>query len=170
MPRLFHISEMPGITRFDPRPSPSFFENVTGNVVFAIEERLLHNYLLPRDCPRVCFYARADSNPADIARFLGAAPFGMILERSWQQRIDSAVLYVYELPPGPFVLLDAGAGYYISYSTVAPLAVQEVRALRQVLIQRQVAIHWDDRLHIWADAIRHSSLQFSLIRMRNALP
>ncbi|RFM27351.1 hypothetical protein [Deminuibacter soli] len=44
MPRLFHISETPGITLFEPRPSPSFFEGIAGEVVFAIEERLVAGY------------------------------------------------------------------------------------------------------------------------------
>ena len=51
--RLFHISEEGGIDQFDPRPSPSFFAEIKGDVVFAISGKLLHNYLLPRDCPRV---------------------------------------------------------------------------------------------------------------------
>ncbi len=30
----------------------------------------MHNYLLPRDCPRVTFYAAADGDPADVAGLL----------------------------------------------------------------------------------------------------
>jgi len=48
--RIFHISEQAGINIFEPRPSPSHFEAITGNVIFGITGELLHNYLLPRDC------------------------------------------------------------------------------------------------------------------------
>lgn len=67
--RLFHISEEPGIKMFVPRPSPSHFDGITGNVVFAISESLLHNYLLPRDCPRVTYYASETTTTEESAIF-----------------------------------------------------------------------------------------------------
>ena len=56
-PRLFHVSEDAGIQRFDPRPSPSTDAGVIGTAVWALAEPFLPNYLLPRDCPRICFRA-----------------------------------------------------------------------------------------------------------------
>jgi len=50
---LFHVSEEPGIGRFEPRLS----ENASGPIVWAIEGARLCNCLLPRDCPRVSYYA-----------------------------------------------------------------------------------------------------------------
>ena len=56
MPRLFHVSDVSGIQVFEPRMSR------TGEaLVWAIEESKLANYLLPRDCPRVTFYAKPDT-------------------------------------------------------------------------------------------------------------
>ena len=52
---LFHISEESDIARFEPRAS----EYATGLVVWAIDETRLCNYLLPRECPRVTYYAGA---------------------------------------------------------------------------------------------------------------
>ena len=51
--RLFHVSDDPQISNFEPRliKDPNLGPN--GKMVFAINERMLPNYLLPRDCPRV---------------------------------------------------------------------------------------------------------------------
>ena len=54
---LFHISEAAGIDRFYTRPS----EYTSGPVVSAIDAEHVRNYLLPRDCPRVTFYAGPDT-------------------------------------------------------------------------------------------------------------
>lgn len=63
---------MPGIARFEPRPvRPAHPLKLDRPVVWAVEERLLHNYLLPRDCPRVTFYAQPTATPADVARLMG---------------------------------------------------------------------------------------------------
>ena len=67
---LLHVSEQPDIARFEPRAS----EYATGLVVWAIEERRLCNYLVPRECPRVTYYAGADTTAADVERFRKAAP------------------------------------------------------------------------------------------------
>jgi len=71
---LFHISEDADIKIFNPRPSPSYFEGIRGNVVFAISEKLLHNYLFPRECPRVAFYAGDKTSQLIRTNFLGS-PF-----------------------------------------------------------------------------------------------
>ena len=52
MEELFHVSDQPGITRFEPRPPPPGNTTHTGRMVWAVGQRLLHNYLVPRDCPR----------------------------------------------------------------------------------------------------------------------
>ena len=59
--KLYHVSEEPDIEVFEPRPSPQNYESIKGNVVFAVNDIMLHNYLLPRDCPRVTYYAKTDS-------------------------------------------------------------------------------------------------------------
>ena len=61
---LFHVSEELGIERFEPRPSPSADEPV----VWAIDADRLRNYLLPRDCPRVTYYAGRATAAADVER------------------------------------------------------------------------------------------------------
>ncbi len=104
--RLFHVSERPDITLFEPRQT--YEGHPLGPeqpVVWAIAERLLHNYLLPRDCPRVTFYPRPNSDPADVARLMGQTSARHIVAVEWDQlpAIRAAVLYLYEIPPTTFV-------------------------------------------------------------------
>lgn len=61
---LFHVSEESGIERFEPRPSPYTDEPV----VWAIDADRLRNYLLPRECPRVTYYAGCETTIADVER------------------------------------------------------------------------------------------------------
>jgi len=175
--QLFHISEDPTITQFIPRPSPSFYDKIHGPVVFAITDQLLHHYLLPRDCPRVCFYPGADSDPADIEQYISSAgaggqhaatPYVMALESKWLPLIRDTTIYCYELPASTFTLLDECAGYYVSYEPVVPVAVRPVNNLLAELLHRQVDVRFLPTLWPLAEKIRRSTLNFSLIRMRHA--
>jgi hypothetical protein len=172
MSRLFHLSEEPGIAKFVPRPSPSFFPAIKGDVVYAITDKLLHNYLLPRDCPRVTYYANPESKPEDIDRFLGQsnATFVVAIEAAWFQRVKETVLYSYEFPTGSFIPLDENAGYYISYESVAPLAERRIDDIfGELLSRRDIELRVLPELWTLGDAVVKSSLSYSLIRMRNAL-
>jgi hypothetical protein len=170
--RLFHVSEDPFITVFKPRPSPSVFEKIKGEVVFAISEQLLHNYLLPRDCPRVSFYAGPATSLGDADRFLGtaASPYVLAVEKAWLPRIMKETVYLYELPETSFELLDECAGYYIAYEEVEPVAVRAVQPIMDELLARDIELRVVSSLWPLADAVTNSSLQFSCIRMRNAAP
>lgn len=170
MARLFHVSEEAGIQRFEPRPSPSYFETIRGDVVFAVSEELLHNYLLPRDCPRVGFYAGTESRQEDVARFLGpgGAEYVLAIEKGWLPRVMAGTIYVYELPVEEFTLLDVCAGYHVSYSAVAPLSVRTVDDILGELLSRPVELRLVESLWPLAEAVKSSTMQFSCIRMRNA--
>ena len=52
MLRLFHISEEGNIDEFIPRESKKQWGNE--KYVWAISEEKIHNYLIPRECPRIC--------------------------------------------------------------------------------------------------------------------
>src|SRR5215212_3890399 len=123
--RLFHFSDDPGITRFVPRPSPSPSSGVTDQVVWAVGERLRHNYLLPRNCPRVTFYPTPGSTPADLARLMAGTSAGHVvaIETGWMPALRQGRLYQYELPSATFVAVDEGAGYYISREPIIPLGI-----------------------------------------------
>lgn len=168
--RLFHVSEQPGISLFEPRPSPSVFAAIKGGVVFAVTGGLLHNYLLPRDCPRVTWYVNAQTSAADKERFMGntSAQHIITVESGWYQRIVETTLYCYEFPVSEFTLLDACAGYYISYQPVLPLSVTTVPNIMAELLNRNIELRFTPSLIQLADDVSRSTLSFSNIRMRNA--
>ncbi|MDP9080721.1 MAG: hypothetical protein M3O71_25170 [Bacteroidota bacterium] len=168
--RLFHVSEEPGIQEFIPRPSPSFIEGIKGDVVFAIAENLLHNYLLPRDCPRVTYYESSATTPADKEKFMGSTGAGniIIVESGWHEAIRSATLFCYEFPPEDFLLIDECAGYCISYQPVKPVNVRKIADIVPELLARNVELRFTPSLIEIAEEVSASSLNFSIIRMRNA--
>ena len=168
---LFHLSELADVERFDPRPAdPRVW--ALRDVVWAIDEAHLHNYLLPRDCPRVTFYALPASSPEDVARLLGqsTARYVVAIESRWFPEVRRQRLYQYRLPAATFTPLDPGAGYYVSRVPVVPLSVALLDDLLGELLARDVELRVMPSLWKLRDAVVASTLQYSCIRMRNALP
>ena len=167
---LFHISEEPGIEIFVPRPSPSHFDAIIGDVVFAISGNLLHNYLLPRDCPRITYYLNSATTDADKEKFIGASTAGniIVVESAWYRRIMETTLFCYEFNQDNFALIDECAGYYVSYKTEIPLNISPVNDIMAELLSRNIELRFTPSLIAFADSVAKSSLSFSIIRMRNA--
>jgi hypothetical protein len=163
---LFHISEESGIRQFEPRAS----EYARGLVVWAIEARRLCNYLLPRECPRVTYYAGPETAACDVERFLGSSPAVVAVENAWLERLRSCRLYCYHMPPATFECLDECAGYFISRVAVVPSHVEVFEDPMAELLRRGAELRFLPNLWSLRDAVVASSLQFSLIRMRNASP
>jgi hypothetical protein len=163
---LFHVSEEPGIERFEPRPS----QNADEPVVWAIDTDRLCNYLLPRECPRVTYYAGRETTAADVERFLGSSPAVIAVESAWLEHLRSCRLYCYHLPPQTFACMDECAGYFVSRRPVVPTQVQVVDDLLVALLGRGVELRFVPNLWPLRDAVVSSTLRFSLIRMRNAVP
>ena len=163
---LFHLSEESGIERFDPRPS----EYTAEPVVWAISEERLCNYLLPRDCPRVTFYAGPETTAADVKHFLGKSRAVVAVESRWVERIRAARLYRYHLPSETFECLDECAGYFVSHVSVAVERCEVFEDLIGELLKRDVEVRLIPSLWTLRDDVVASTLQFSLIRMRNAVP
>jgi hypothetical protein len=163
---LFHISEEAGIERFEPRVSSYTSEPV----VWAIAAERLHNYLVPRECPRVTYYAGPATNGADVERFLGSSPAVVALESGRLDRLRSCRLYSYHLPPETFTCLDECAGYFVSHTPVVPAFVEIFDDLMGELLRRGVELRFVPSLWPLRDAVVASTLQYSIIRMRNASP
>lgn len=163
---LFHISEERGIEQFEPRVP----ERDGSPVVWAIDVDRLRNYLLPRECPRVTYYAGHATTARDVERFLGSSRAVVAVEREWFGRLQSCRLYCYHLPPETFECIDECAGYFVSRVPVAPVCVEVVDDLVYELQSRGVDLRIVSNLWPLRNAVVASSLQFSIIRMRNALP
>lgn len=170
VPRLFHVSEDAGIQRFEPRPPPSPDARVAGHAVWAIAESHLPNYLLPRECPRICFRAGATTSAADRERFLGRAERVIAFEAAWLERVQACELAIYEMPPSAFIEALPDAGYWISRETVSPLGVKRIGHLLGAIAGSGAEVRLLQEFWPLCDAVTASSLQFSIIRKRNAMP
>lgn len=166
--RLFHVSEENNISKFVPRPSPSTFENLTKNVVFAIGENLLHNYLLPRECPRVSYSFGKNTTFIDKNKYLQKKNFVLVLQDNWIKEINKTSIYLYEFDSKHFKVLDETANYYVSNKIEIPKNKQKITDLIEYLsriIKLELLIVKD--LRKVANEIQQTSLDYSFIRMRN---
>ena len=163
--RLFHISDVSGIETFEPR-----LDNEGKKRVWAITEQRLHNYLLPRDCPRVTFFADAQTSVEDKERFLAGSKAVVAIESGWFAKCLEAVLHLYEFDPASFTCTDETAGYYTATCSVQPLGETRVPTPLQKILERGVELRVLPSLWQLRDAVAESSLGFSIIRMRNARP
>ena len=161
---LFHVSDQAGIERFEPRSS----ESTNQEVVWAIDADRLRNYLVPRECPRVTYYAGPQTVSADVERFLGKSRAVVAIESGWFERLRSCRMYCYHLPPDTFECIDECAGYFVSKVAVVPARVEVLDDLILELLKRDVELRFVPGLWPLRDAVVASTLQFSLIRMRNA--
>ena len=139
-------------------------------VVWAIDADRLRNYLVPRDCPRVTYYAGSETTDGDVRRFLGSSTAVVAIEREWFERLRSCRLYCYHLPPETFECVDECAGFFVSRVAVIPTCVEVVDDPVSELQRRGVELRVAPNLWQLRDAVVASSLQFSIIRMRNAQP
>jgi hypothetical protein len=163
---LFHVSEQADIELFEPRWS----ESAAKKVVWAIDADHLRNYLVPRDCPRVTFYAGPQTVSADVQQFLGKSQSVIAIESGWFEHLRSCRLFCYHLPDDTFECIDECAGYFVSNVPVAPAHVEILDDPIRELLKRGVELRIVPSLWSLRDAVVASTLQFSLIRMRNAQP
>jgi len=169
-PRLFHVSEDLDIGRFEPRPAPSPDAGVTGEAVWAIAESHLPNYLLPRDCPRICFRCGPGTTAHDRDRFMVGARRVVAFEAAWLDRVRACTLAIYELPAETFEEALHEAGYWISREAVTPVGRELVDDVLSALAATETEVRVLHGFWRLRDAVVASSLQFSIIRTRNARP
>ncbi len=169
---LHHLSEESNIARFVPRLPQQSTGDRAEPVVWAIDEEHLHTYLLPRDCPRVTFHALPSSAAADVERLMTGVSARVVvaIEARWLPVVQRSHLYRYDLPAETFEVYDAGAGYYVSRETVVPQGVTPITDVLTELTRLDVELRVMPSLWSLRDAVVASTLQFSIIRMRNAAP
>ena len=168
---LYHFSETADIAHFVPRTIASRPE--MSAAVWAIDDEHAPLYWLPRDCPRVAFWALPTSTPEDRVRFLGqtAARIVMAIEAGWLDRVRQTTLFAYHLPGESFHMPEGeGPGYHISRVAVTPLRVEPVGDLLARLMARGVELRLTPSLWPLYHALLPATLHYSMIRMRNACP
>lgn len=141
-------------------------------MVWAVDEAHLHNYLLPRDCPRVCFRPVESTSLEDRERLMGGSDAQAVvaIESGWLAALRQETLYRYLLPAATFSCIDSSAGYFISRGTVVPERVEIIDDLLCALVERNVELRITPTLWPLRDAVACSTMEFSIIRMRNAQP
>jgi len=167
---LWHVSEDPTITRFAPHRARTALTDEP--LVWAVDTRHLPLYWFPRDCPRCTFWAGPRTTDADLARFLDGRRERRVhvIEEGWLERVRNARLYLYRLPAEPFLQDRETLGYWMSRAAVDPLELVGIddligRHAKAGILLRPVTNLWP----LW-DAVIESTLEFSGIRLRNAVP
>jgi len=153
--RLFHVSEDSSIRAFSPRPAPTPEAGLSGAAVWSITELKLPNYLLPRDCPRVCYVDNSKQHT-------------IVLENAWRRKIEDTVLYLYQFDSNDFEIFDDNAGYWISRSTVRPIIIRKITEPLLELQKRNIKLEFVKDLHPIKDRVTSKYTEFSIIRFRNA--
>ncbi|MEO5576874.1 MAG: DUF6886 family protein [Gaiellaceae bacterium] len=162
---LWHVSEDASIRRFEPHVAVT--SDRKEQLVWTVDTRHLPLYWFPRDCPRVCFWAAAQTTAADAALLEGFARVHAV-ETGWVDRIREAQVVAYRLPEETFV--HEGDGFWVSVETVGSLELIKLGDL--------VARHEEARIQLRAvpslwplwERVAASTLEFSGIRLRNAKP
>ena len=170
--RLFHVSEESNIEFFEPRlPKRKDLDQTVG-LVWTIDEQRLPNFLTPRDCPRVAYNASEQTTDADRCAFFSSAEtdHAVVIESRWYKAMTETKLYIYEFLPDDFSLLDPIAGYYVAKTKQIPKAKYMISDPLGELLERGVEVRFVDNLWKIADAVKVSSLNWSLCRMANARP
>jgi hypothetical protein len=140
--------------------------------VWAIDEDHALHYYFPRDCPRVIFWKAALTSKLDTHTFFcGTAADKIIaVENNWLDRMRQTALYRYTFSEENFMAFEEAktAGYFVSYKEIIPVCVEPVGDLIGKILSRNVELRFMPNLHPLKDQIVSSSLDFSIIRIRNA--
>ena len=92
------------------------------------------------------------------------------IESGWFERMRSCRLFCYHLPGETFECSDRTAGYFVSREAVKPARVDIIEDAVSAILQRGVELRVLPDLSSLRNAVIESTLEFSIIRWRNALP
>lgn len=172
--QLFHFSDDPAITLFEPRPvrvpptRPPGREWLNGPLVWATDEPHAILYLFPRECPRVVVWPTPHMTAEDRARWMEPTPAHAVayVEAAWMGRLRSTMIHCYGLPPASFEN-TGDTGMWVSRTAICPMSVEALDALDARLSAAGVELRALDRLSplkpVWS-----STLHANGIRLRNA--
>jgi len=163
---LCHVSEAPTIEVFHPHHHE--LHSLDEPLVWAVDSQHMWLYWFPRDCPRACFNAKDDTTDEAVERWLDGDRERRIavIETGWLERMRSTKLYAYGMPTETFEPWDK---FFVTRETVVPLEIVELGDL----LARHAAAGNELRIApalypLW-DKVIKTTLDFSGIRLRNAV-
>jgi hypothetical protein len=160
------LSEDPTIEVFHPHQSE--LHALDEPLVWAVDTHYQWLYWFPRDCPRACFEANGDTTDEDVERWLDGDRSRRVgvIESAWLDRFRSAHVYAYRLPPDTFEPWDK---FFVSRETVAPLELVELGDLLERHAEHGNELRVAPALYPLWDNVIETTLDFSGIRLRNAV-
>jgi hypothetical protein len=163
---LWHVSEDPTIEVFEPHQSE--LHALDEPLVWAVDTHYWWLYWFPRDCPRACFEANEQTTDEDVDRWLDGDRTRRVgvIEWSWFERFRAARLFAYQLPPQTFERWDK---FFVSRDTVAPLELMELGDLLDRHAKAGNELRIAPALYPLWDHVIETTLDFSGIRLRNAI-
>lgn len=171
--QVLHFSEDPTITRFVPHVAATAQQPEP--YVWAVDAAQAPSYWFPRQCPRAMAWTRPSSTAEDRALILGPGGGERVhaVEYGWLEAIRTVELYAYRFDAADFRPFGEAAQphAYVSERPVAPLGPAE-RVGDLPALHRDAGIQLRVLPNLWEfwDAVAASTLGFSGIRLRNALP
>lgn len=165
--KLYHFSDNPNIKRFEPR---RIYDEVVPKV-WTIDEYHAPHYFFPRECPRVCIWPKEDTTESDLNTFFGMsdAKRMVAIETAWYDRVSKGHIYRYSFEPDDFEIHEPNAGYYISTRAVEPINIERIDDLVGSIIIQSIEFRVTPSLKPLKEQILKSSVNYSMIRMRNAV-
>ena len=167
---LWHVSEDATLQRFVPHRARTALTDEL--LVWAVDTRHLPLFWFPRQCPRSTYWASARTTDDDVARFLdGRRDLRVhVIEADWHERVATTQLVLYRMPEATFSEDVDVAGYWRSREPVEPVERQMVEGLVERHDEAGIALRTAENLWPLWDQVTASTLEFSGIRLRNALP
>ncbi|GAB3823571.1 DUF6886 family protein [Kribbella italica] len=165
---VLHFSEDPAIEVFRPHVAATALQQAP--YVWAVGHDRAPDYWFPRQCPRAMAWAGPGTTPDDLARIIGpgSVPRVHAIEYGWLEAIRTVELYAYRLPSASFVEHDAAM---VATTEVVPLGPPErVGDLFALHAEAGIQLRVLPNLHAFWDEVVTSTLEYSGIRLRNALP
>jgi hypothetical protein len=165
---VLHFSEDPTIRVFRPHVAQTALQKTA--YVWAVGYDRSPDYWFPRQCPRAMAWLGPNTTPEDRGRIIGDGSGVRVhaIEYGWLEALRTVELYAYRLPADAFEESDAAV---VATSAVAPLGPPErVGNIFDLHAEAGIQLRALPRLHDFWDAVIASTLEFSGIRLRNALP
>ena len=166
MTELWHFSEDPAIEVFVPHHHE--LHSLDEPLVWAVDSLDRWLYWFPRDCPRATWCASEETSDEDVAHWLDGDRSRRIavIESRWLERMHTVELYAYRLPPETFEPWDK---FFISRETVVPAELVALGDLVERHANGGTELRVESALYPLWDEIVATTLDFSGIRLRNAV-